>query len=128
MGDIVLPSCPKLKTLSIFFDLIQLWGRSWPDLIEPGLQFDGEWGYFPALKVLTVKIFGIYGSLEYFERYQIWPVFHALLREVFPAESVVVLGNLGRLRVTRNWEAVEENIRALFPPQLQIIYDEEEEE
>lgn len=130
-GRIIIPSCPKMKSLAIFFDFVSYWNAAVDgDENEmgdaPGLQFMGNEleNYFPDLEDLTVEILDGEGELLNLEGNQ--EVWFNHLRQVFPEESVQVFRGLRTLRIPRDWEAVEQDIRARFQPQIQIIYDDEE--
>lgn len=129
---IVIPSCPKLQTLSISFDLridcVEDTSQLWDPDCYPRLEFEENRNvseYFPVLKVFTIQICN--GYPEYLEDFGERTGWHAdYILGYFPEKSVDVFRNLVTLKVPRDWAFVEEDIRAKLPSILEIVYNTEE--
>lgn len=131
VGAVAFPICPKLETLSVFFDLFQS-DRFWtrfpgfepePELTQPRLEFV-ENAYFPALRDLTLKIFEGCERLANFKRNPEWTDY---LRQLFPDRSGDFFRTLQTLRVPKDWEIVEQEIALQLPTFVQIVYIPENE-
>lgn len=117
--EIVIPPCPKLRTLLISFD--RKVDVDEDELVDPpklyfakaNVSKMSQTGYFPALKMLTIKIGEGYEKLN---ARQDW------VGHVFPEESNTVLRSLRILKVPSNWVVEEQDIRNRMGHNLQILY------